>query len=203
MISLDDKSGFLLIKSRVWNFISGLCIGLVIAFLTYIFSSYESIYLKNLEIESKARMLELETQLREIRHFQVELITSKKEATDAFEFFQNEVNSLSNEVSSKKEFVIQLVKSFEAGVGINVDAVAASLKPLIDQDIRLLSNSLGMWNSDSLSSTIAGDSNKWTTAKCPVGSYMVGLKVLGYNAKYCNTCIFKVQAECKKLLTAK
>ncbi|MGR5540752.1 hypothetical protein ACPV5V_19485 [Vibrio campbellii] len=46
---------------------------------------------------------------------------------------------------------------------------------------------------------LAGGRVGWSTVDCPAGTYMSGIDVEGYDAKYCNTCIYKVKVTCTPL----
>lgn len=81
--------------------------------------------------------------------------------------------------------------------------VLSNAKPSSEADLskleKRLSEKFSSWSPIEKQSNLAGGAVGWTSLKCPVGSYVTGIEVEGYDAKYCNTCIYKMKATCRPL----
>ncbi|MFH4559082.1 hypothetical protein [Vibrio diabolicus] len=60
-------------------------------------------------------------------------------------------------------------------------------------------STLATWSATEKESGEAGGAVGWTSLECPSGYYVTGIDVNGYDAKYCNTCIYKIKANCRPL----
>lgn len=180
------------------EFFVGLLIGLSVAMFTYFLSWQQRLSDQGLQllIEKEAQNIRkgIEDRLEDLDEYKLKAFKASEDAelvlTNAMRI-QGEVQ-LNKETADK---VLAAIKDLN-----NVELISESLEPLITRNVSdIIVSSIGKWKGNPINGSEAGNTNAWTSTICPKDHYMVGLKVIGYDAKYCNTCIYKVQSICRSI----